>query len=202
MTFFGEELGLVGSRYYGAHPVFPLAKTVADLNLEQLGRTDVDGGSSVGLVNVTGFDFLHAHRRGGKGRRRNRAASGQERAAQRALLRAERQPGAGRRRRARAHAFGGLRMFPDYHKPGDEWPKIDYANLALVDRTVAVAVFRVANSLDAPHPVEGHPRQSAALYQGAPGDAGIEEVVLVICPKEFEVRLPAGLAKFGWFSTL
>jgi hypothetical protein len=27
------------------------------LNLEQLGRTDVDGGSSVGLVNVTGFDF-------------------------------------------------------------------------------------------------------------------------------------------------
>jgi hypothetical protein len=57
MTFFGEELGLVGSRYYGAHPIFPLAKTVADLNLEQVGRTDVDGGSSVGLVNVTGYDF-------------------------------------------------------------------------------------------------------------------------------------------------
>ena len=54
MTFFGEELGLVGSRYYGAHAIFPLSKTVADLNLEQLGRTDVDGGSSVGLVNVTG----------------------------------------------------------------------------------------------------------------------------------------------------
>src|SRR5687767_9363300 len=29
LTFFGEELGLVGSRFYGRQPVAPLAKTVA-----------------------------------------------------------------------------------------------------------------------------------------------------------------------------
>ena len=57
IALFGEELGLVGSRYYGRHPIFPLAKTVADLNLEQVGRTDVDGGKRVGQLNVTGYDF-------------------------------------------------------------------------------------------------------------------------------------------------
>ena len=36
MTFFGEEEGLIGSEYYAHHPVWPLDKTVADLNLEQV----------------------------------------------------------------------------------------------------------------------------------------------------------------------
>ena len=44
MTFFGEEKGLRGSRYYGRHPVFPIEQTVADVNLEQVGRTDSDEG--------------------------------------------------------------------------------------------------------------------------------------------------------------
>ena len=35
-----EEVGLLGSRYYAAHPVFPLANTVADLNIDMLGRVD------------------------------------------------------------------------------------------------------------------------------------------------------------------
>ncbi|RYY11702.1 MAG: M28 family peptidase, partial [Cytophagaceae bacterium] len=36
----GEEKGLLGSRYYTDHPVFPLANTVADLNLDMIGRVD------------------------------------------------------------------------------------------------------------------------------------------------------------------
>src|SRR6185295_12174145 len=47
MTFFGEEKGLRGSRYYGRHPVFPIEQTVADMNLEQVGRTDSDEGPQV-----------------------------------------------------------------------------------------------------------------------------------------------------------
>lgn len=38
----GEEQGLLGSEYYAAHPVFPIEKTVADINLDVLntfGRT-------------------------------------------------------------------------------------------------------------------------------------------------------------------
>ncbi|QDA60170.1 M28 family metallopeptidase [Hymenobacter jejuensis] len=32
----GEEQGLLGSAYYAAHPLYPLAKTVADLNMDAL----------------------------------------------------------------------------------------------------------------------------------------------------------------------
>ena len=38
VTFAGEELGLLGSRYYVNHPAFPLAQTVAMLNLDMVGR--------------------------------------------------------------------------------------------------------------------------------------------------------------------
>lgn len=37
----GEEIGLYGSRYYAeVDPVFPLANTVADLNIDMIGRVD------------------------------------------------------------------------------------------------------------------------------------------------------------------
>jgi Zn-dependent M28 family amino/carboxypeptidase len=34
----GEEQGLLGSEYYATHPIFPLNKTVADLNMDALGN--------------------------------------------------------------------------------------------------------------------------------------------------------------------
>ena len=37
MTVSGEEKGLWGSDYYTSHPVFPLAKTTADLNIDMIG---------------------------------------------------------------------------------------------------------------------------------------------------------------------
>ena len=57
MTFFGEELGLFGSRYYGRHPLFPFKDTVAGINLEQIGRTDDSEGPHVNMANLTGFDY-------------------------------------------------------------------------------------------------------------------------------------------------
>jgi hypothetical protein len=57
MTFFGEEKGLLGSRYYGGHPLVPLKDTVAQVNLEQVGRTDDTEGPQVGTATFTGFDF-------------------------------------------------------------------------------------------------------------------------------------------------
>ncbi len=39
ITFSGEELGLLGSRYYcNKQPLFPLADTVAMVNLDMVGR--------------------------------------------------------------------------------------------------------------------------------------------------------------------
>lgn len=40
LNVFGEEPGVRGSDYFGRHPLVPVADTVANLNLEQIGRTD------------------------------------------------------------------------------------------------------------------------------------------------------------------
>ena len=40
MTVAGEEKGLLGSAYYTQHPVFPLDKTIANINIDMVGRTD------------------------------------------------------------------------------------------------------------------------------------------------------------------
>jgi hypothetical protein len=149
MAFFGEELGLVGSRYYAAHPVFPLAKTVADFNLECLGRTDVDGGSSVGLVNVTGFDFSTLTdavvKAGGV---TGLQVVKNEQFNERFFAQSDNQALADAG--VPAHTLSVGYLYPDYHRPSDEWPKLDYNNLALVDRTVALAVYQVAGSAEAP----------------------------------------------------
>lgn len=51
----GEEMGLLGTRWYLAHPAFPLDQTVADLNVEMLGRPGPNyQGAGVGWL--TGYD--------------------------------------------------------------------------------------------------------------------------------------------------
>ena len=40
MTVSGEEKGLLGSQYYTENPIYPLAKTVVDLNIDMIGRVD------------------------------------------------------------------------------------------------------------------------------------------------------------------
>lgn len=54
----GEEEGLYGSEYYTKHPVFPLANTVADLNVDMVGRTDPEHEGKADYVYVIGSDKL------------------------------------------------------------------------------------------------------------------------------------------------
>lgn len=54
----GEEKGLWGSRYYSEHPLFPLNKTTADLNIDMVGRTDSAHLNTASYVYVIGDDRL------------------------------------------------------------------------------------------------------------------------------------------------
>ena len=157
MTYFGEEKGLLGSRYYGRHPVVPLRNTVADLNLEHLGRTDGDSGKQIGTATMTGFgysDITTAFQMAGK-------ATGvkiyrPENNADEYFARSDNQ----------ALADQGVPSttllttfeFPDYHKVGDEWDKLDYPNLARVDRTIALTLMMIADDPEAPRWNEGNPK--------------------------------------------
>jgi Zn-dependent M28 family amino/carboxypeptidase len=40
MTFVGEEKGLFGSQYYTSNPIIPLDQTIADINIDMIGRID------------------------------------------------------------------------------------------------------------------------------------------------------------------
>jgi Zn-dependent M28 family amino/carboxypeptidase len=120
VAFAGEERGLLGSERYVAAPPIAIANTVAMLNLDMVGR-------SRGSVDVSGLDkpdvktdlFSAAQNVG--------------------MLDIKQEgPGAGRsddssfldRKVPAVNFFTGFH--PDYHRPTDDWDKIDKAGTARV----------------------------------------------------------------------
>jgi hypothetical protein len=157
MTFFGEERGLVGSRYYGAHPIFPIEKTVADMNLEQVGRTDDTEGAQVMAAAVTGFDFSDVGtilQKAGEmtGVKIFKHPTNSDRyfgASDNQALADQGVP---------AHTVSVAYQYPDYHKVSDHWDKVDYENMAKIDRTIALAITTIANNPQEPKWNEANPK--------------------------------------------
>tara|TARA_R110002050_G_scaffold25604_11_gene68238 strand:- start:3055 stop:4617 length:1563 start_codon:yes stop_codon:yes gene_type:complete len=55
----GEEKGLLGSKYYADHdPIFPLSQTVADLNIDMIGRIDPKRTGERNYIYLIGSDKL------------------------------------------------------------------------------------------------------------------------------------------------
>lgn len=169
MTLFGEELGDLGSRYYCQHPVFPVAKTIANINLEQLGRTDDTEGPRLLQFNLTGFDYTSIAAVLSK--------AGEETGIQ-AVKHEKNSDSFFSRSDNAAFAAVGIPsttlsvsyVFPDYHRAGDEWPKLDYDNMAKVDCAVALGILRMADSAEAPRWNKDNPK--TALFVRARENAG------------------------------
>jgi len=58
MTVAGEEKGLLGSSYYVKNPVYPLKKTVCNLNIDMIGRLDSRHETNADYVYLIGADKL------------------------------------------------------------------------------------------------------------------------------------------------
>jgi hypothetical protein len=58
MLVSGEEKGLLGSRYYVEYPMFPLNRTVVDINIDMIGRIDAAHAGNSNYVYVIGSDRL------------------------------------------------------------------------------------------------------------------------------------------------
>ena len=160
-TFFGEEKGLLGSRYYGRHPVVPIKQTVADVNLEQVGRTDDSEGPRLSSAVMTGHGYsgvsdvftAAGEAQGVKVVRHPRFSDSFFGRSDNQALADLGVP---------AHTIGVAFVFPDYHGPGDHWDKIDYSNMAKVNRMVAHGLLMLANSPVEPKWNESNPK--AAKY--------------------------------------
>lgn len=58
MTVTGEEKGLLGSEYYSENPIFPLSSTVANLNIDMVGRVDEKHKDNPNYIYIIGSDML------------------------------------------------------------------------------------------------------------------------------------------------
>lgn len=54
----GEEVGLTGSKYYTKHPIFPLQNTIANLNIDMIGRVDNSHEENPNYVYLIGSNRL------------------------------------------------------------------------------------------------------------------------------------------------
>ena len=138
VAFAGEEWGLLGSKYYASAPVMPLADTVMMVNLDMIGRSqgsvevgglattpalqaDVDAAARIADINV---------RRGGPGAGRSDDSSFSD------------------RRVPALHFFTGFH--DDYHRPGDDWDRVDAQGTARVATLALELAARIAARQDPP----------------------------------------------------
>jgi hypothetical protein len=140
IAFAGEERGLLGSAYYASHPVLPIENTIAMLNLDMVGRAR-------GGVDVSGLDVSPSIEADLK------AAS----TATGGGLQIKREgPGAGRsddsnfldKRIPAINFFTGFHA--DYHRPGDDWEKIDAAGAKRVATLALELAARLAERTTRP----------------------------------------------------
>lgn len=156
ILFCGEEKGLLGSRFYASHPLVPLEDTVAQINMEQMGRTDSPEGPHLKMMNVTGFDYSTiAALLADSARRVQISVVKDAQASDSYFRRSDNGPLA--EAGIPAHTVSVTYEFPDYHAVGDEWRKLDYDNMAHVDQAVGIAMLRLADSVTPPKWIDSNP---------------------------------------------
>jgi hypothetical protein len=123
LSFSGEELGLLGSEHYVAHPLVPLADTVAMVNLDMIGRCN-KGHLEVGGVG-TGQGLKELVNRANQpyGYEIAWDAQGEAPTDSTSFF---------RRKIPVVWLFTGLH--DDYHRPGDDVAKVCFDDLARITR--------------------------------------------------------------------
>jgi Zn-dependent M28 family amino/carboxypeptidase len=135
----GEEVGLVGTNWYIAHPPFPLAQTVANFEIEMIGRPDsLSGGAGKGWL--TGYDL---------------STMGPMLAAAGIPVVADPRPDQNFFQRSDniafarlgivAHTWSSFNLHTDYHQPSDEVDKVDFDHMAKLIDGAARGVWVLAN---------------------------------------------------------
>lgn len=130
----GEEVGLLGTNWYIAHPAIPLERMAANLEIEMIGRPDSLAGG-VGRAWLTGYE------RSTMGDAL--AANGipivpDKRLDQHFFERSDNIAFA--RRGIPAHTLSSYNMHTDYHQPSDDITKVDFVHMAGVINAGARAV--------------------------------------------------------------
>jgi hypothetical protein len=152
VAFAGEEMGLLGSQFYVNNPSFPLDKTVAMVNLDMVGRLRNDKLTVGGSGSAAGFSDLldELNRRYGFQLTKSPAGFGPS----------DQLPFYGRKLPV-MHFFTGLHE--DYHRPSDQWEKLNLAGMRRIAAMVADVVVALANGKERPQYVPPAPPFRSSL---------------------------------------
>jgi hypothetical protein len=149
MTVTGEEKGLLGSEYYAENPVYPLANTVVDLNIDMIGRRDPQHKDSAPYVYVIGADKLSAELNKLSEEVNNNSTRlifdytyNDESHPDRLYYRSDHWNFA-KKNVPIIFYFDGIHE--DYHKPSDEVNKIEFDLMALRTQCVFYTAWEIAN---------------------------------------------------------
>jgi hypothetical protein len=141
MTFWGEEKGLLGSKYYSQHPLWPLEKTVANINLEMIGRpaAGAEGKAwGTGWTRSTlGPQLAVGAQRAGVEIFHN------EQLSEMLYTRSDNFPLANVG--VIAHSFSAGSLHDDYHQPSDEVAKLNIPHMTKIIRGLFAGTLPLAN---------------------------------------------------------
>ena len=136
MAFTGEEEGLIGSAHYVAHPIWPLDQTVAMLNMDMIGRLNEDKLTIFGTGTAAFWQPLLDDLAKKYGFTLNKIAVGMGPSDQTSFY---------MKNIPVLHLFTGTHS--DYHRPSDDWEKI---NVGGMRRVVDMLQEIVQSVIDAP----------------------------------------------------
>jgi hypothetical protein len=146
-AFTGEEVGLLGTRWYIGRPPFPIERTVANLQIEMIGRPD-------SLAGGPGRAWLTGYERSTMGDILKASGSPivpDPRPSQNFFMRSDNIAFA--RLGIPAHTLSSFGLHEDYHRPSDEVDAIDASHMT---RVILAAADMVRQLADGPRP-EWHP---------------------------------------------
>ena len=135
----GEEVGLLGTRWYIRQPVHPIERTVANLEIEMIGRPD-------SLAGGRGRAWLTGYERSTMGETLAREAIpivADARPAQNFFMRSDNIAFA--MLGIPAHTLSSFNLHTDYHRPSDDMTSVDAGHMALVIKAAARAVRLLAD---------------------------------------------------------
>ena len=145
----GEEKGLLGSQYYADYPVFPLEQTVADVNIDMIGRYDEAHADSSAYIYVIGAGRISPDL-DSVTRAMNRFSADYdldytydaEDDPNRFYFRSDHYNFA---KNGIPSVFFFSGVHEDYHRPGDTPDKLDYEKMATVGRHAFLIAWNLAN---------------------------------------------------------
>ena len=159
IAFAGEELGLLGSEHYVQHPHVPLERTVAMINLDMIGRP-------LGRVLVSGLESAPAVREDLKAAGRGRRIEVKTTLDSMSFASSDDTTFVARRVPAILF-FSGFHA--DYHKPSDDWDRIDADGAVEVARIALALAERLARRADRPPFVAPAPSSQTTSSGGGYG---------------------------------